>query len=900
MGRASSSLLFRILAPIAMVLTLVTVGLVGLVQRISSDLAGDYQSFAAESYAIRVRSVLETAVAELRTADLLGNPVVEQVKQRQVIESLTLLWREKRLDGLVVGAGGEVLFSSLPPGATARLAARGGEGHFEVEDGSDVRHGTITRFLPWRWKIVTLLAPAADGLLRREVVFLLPLLVGGLTIVGATVYMVLRRSFQRPVARLLADVSAGRPVRETGVTEIDTVGRAVNAAVERLLRKTEQYHLLHNLAVSLHEVLSVEDLLKVILGRAKEIVGAELAAVVVYDERGGIAKLHALPDDVAGSVASFPIGRGILGAVRDAAAPLHIENLREHPVFSGSFPPGHPEVRNVLGFPIFSPEGRPSGALYFGNKPGGFTPEDENLLLAITADAAIAISRAESLAELRRFRQVVESSFNVILLADADGTVRYANQAFEAATGHPREAVVGRPLGFLGVEVLDEADLRRVRDAVLAGEPWRGEVLGRRGDGTPYSTAAVVFAVRTDGDTSLVSIQRELTQERKLAEQLLRAQKLEAIGTLACGIAHDFNNILAGILGYAELIQLQTREGEPFHRAAVVIGQAAERGGELARKILLVARKEPPELQSVNLNALVRETTGLLRVSLPANIALELRLGEGLPPLCADPAQVHQVVLNLTANARDAMPDGGQLGVETAPALPAELAEAGGPPDAQGYVRLTVSDTGTGMDEQTIHRVYDPFFSTKEPGRGTGLGLFIVQAVVANHQGFIAVASEPGCGTSISIYLPAGEPVTAKPEETPEGAGTLGGSGTVLVIDDEADLRNVYADVLGSFGYTVLTADGGREGLDIFQTRRGEIDLVILDLTMPKLGGAEVFQVLKGLDPDVRVILCSGYSREGHQGVEALLAAGAAGFLPKPFTVQALGTAVREALARRK
>ncbi|MHB8837020.1 MAG: hybrid sensor histidine kinase/response regulator [Candidatus Methylomirabilia bacterium] len=896
MRRGSRSVTTLILVPIAAVLATVAIGLAMVVHRATTHVADDYQAFAVDTYGQRVQTLLDTAVAELRTADLLENRQVAAAKQQQVLEALSLLWSGRELDGIVTDEHGAVLFTSLPGGPAARLARHRSPGYFRDGVGSAARFGTVTQFIPWRWTVITLLKPATHVFSRREVRLLVPLVALGCALMAAGVLVILHWNFHRPVTKLLADLAAERPVRETGVAEFDTIGRAINTVLGRLLKKTEQYQLLHNLAVSVHEMLSVDDLLHVILGRAKELLAAELAAIVLYDAQGRFGKVHALPEGILGPVGKLPLGKGILGAVRDATTPLCIDDLRAHPAFSGAFPPGHPEIRNLLGCPIFTPEGHPVGALYFGNKPGGFTQDDRTIIEAIAADAAIALAKAKSLAELRRFREVVESSFNAILIADAAGTVRYANPAFERMTGHGRDAVLGEPLSFLGIGALDGTTLEQIRAQALAGEVWTGVISPKRADGTPYSAAVAVLSIHTDEGASLVSIQRDQTQEKYLSDQLLRAQKLEAIGTLASGIAHDFNNILAGILGYAEVLLLQTREGEPFHKAATIIGQAAERGAELAQKILMVARKERMAPQSIALNDLVRDTAALLRGSLPGNVELVIKLGAGLPLINADPTQLHQIVMNLATNARDAMSDGGRLTIETAVAAPRELQLDETRAVRGGYLRLSVSDTGVGMDEETKRRVYDPFFTTKGAGRGTGLGLYIVHTVVTNHEGYLNLYSEPGQGTRVAVYLPVTPAAAGGAEQPP---ADLRGSGTVLVIDDEYAVREICKDLLGPLGYTVITASDGDEGLRRFREARETIGVVVLDMVMPKLGGGEVFEALRRIRPDVPVILCSGYSQNGYAGIQALIAEGAVGFVQKPFTLNAIGTAIKQALAPR-
>ncbi len=386
----------------------------------------------------------------------------------------------------------------------------------------------------------------------------------------------------------------------------------------------------------------------------------------------------------------------------------------------------------------------------------------------------------------------------------------------------------------------------------------------------------------------------DITEKKKLEESLLRSQKMEAIGTLAGGIAHDFNNMLAAVLGYSEMMLSEIKEGDRFYKPVTIIKGAAESGAELAKKILTVARKERLEPKPLSLNNLIIETKELLLRSIPKNIEIDLSLAENLPLINADLAQIQQVILNLAVNARDAMPEGGVLTIKTS-LVGRENGVANGITisGTYGYVRLSVSDTGKGMDTETRRRIFDPFFTTKKGGRGTGLGLYIVHSIVSNHRGYINVYSEPDKGTLFNLYFPAIK--GGRIEETTL-VEDVRGRGTVLVIDDEEYIRELTADMLGSLGYRVLLADSGARGISLFKQNRDGIDVIVLDMIMPKMGGGEVFQVLKTLAPDVKVVICSGYSHEGFAAIDELLKAGAKGFVQKPFTKQTLGIAIKRAL----
>lgn len=389
----------------------------------------------------------------------------------------------------------------------------------------------------------------------------------------------------------------------------------------------------------------------------------------------------------------------------------------------------------------------------------------------------------------------------------------------------------------------------------------------------------------------------DITDKKRMEERLMRSQKLEAVGTLAAGMAHDFNNLLTGILGYSGIMLKMTKEDDPYYKPVSVIHEAAKRGAALGRKILNVTRKEKMEAKPVDVNDIIKQSVDLLQASIPGNIELVTRLDASLPRTNADPSQLHQVIINLAMNARDAMPDGGKLTIETMIANPTNGLSDLVPPGGPGFIKLSVSDTGMGIDTGTQSKIFDPFFTTKETGKGTGLGLYIVHSIISNHGGYINLYSEPRQGTRFNIYLPVAKDTIV--EALPE-AIDIKGTETILIIDDESDVRELCKDMLVPLGYTVLVAENGSAGITLYREKQAGIHLVILDMIMPKMGGNEVFHALRTINKDVVILLYSGYNHNNFAGINELLQSGAAGFFQKPFSSQDLGTAIKNALSAKK
>lgn len=707
------------------------------------------------------------------------------------------------------------------------------------------------------------------------------------------IMLTVKKNLHQPMEQIISDIRSGNAIKETGIRELDTVGSAISEAFKKLTKKTEQYQALHSIAVSIHEYFSIDEILNLIIDRASQLINVELAAIALYDDRGKFKRLITKGTAIKTGDA-LPEGKGLLELARLSITPVRIDDVSEHPAFSGSFPEGHPVIRNLLLYPIFSDEGKPIGALYFGNKAGGFTEDDESILKAISADAAIVLNKAENLMQLRKFRHVIDSAFDVIIVTDADGNITYVNPAFETVTAYSRKEAIGKKTDILKSGCHDDDFYKSIWNTIKAGNVWKGEFINRKKNGEIYHASTIIFPIYSEGEINYASIQRDITQEKKLYEQLVRSQKMEAIGTLAGGIAHDFNNLLTAVLGYSEIMMGMATEGNPFYKPASIINNAAQKGAELAKKILMVTRKEKLEAKAVNINEIIHNSMELLQRSIPKNIEIKLNLKKNIPNIMADPSQMHQVIMNLAVNARDAMPDGGKLIIETS-VIGAENGAANGiTEDKGGFVKLSVSDTGTGMDTETQSRIFDPFFTTKETGKGTGLGLYIVHSVINNHSGYINIYSELDKGTRFNIYLPIAKGTDK--EQSAENED-LTGSGTILVIDDEPDIRELCKDILQPLGYKVLLAGNGSEGINTVRTTKDDISLVIVDMIMPKMSGGEVFQTLRTIKPDVKVLLCSGYSHEGFSGIDGLIKNGACGFIQKPFTRQSIAGAIKKALS---
>src|SRR5438445_2038916 len=498
-----------------------------------------------------------------------------------------------------------------------------------------------------------------------------------------------------------------------------------------------------------------------------------------------------------------------------------------------------------------------------------------------------------------RYRMLVEGVRDVILALSPDGIIISLNPAFEPVLELPRTEWIGKPFDQL-VHPEDLPLAVELFSRVACGEPRPANpfrVRTRKGDYRLVEFAAT--AQRREGQlVGILGIGRDVTERAQLEQQLRQAQKMEAVGRLAGGIAHDFNNLLTAITGYAELLQEDLAADDRRREDVVEIRKAADRAAGLTRQLLAFSRQQVLQPRVLDLNALVGDLEKMLGRLLGEDVELSTRLAPDTGPVKADPGQLEQVLMNLAVNARDAMPQGGKLTLETSNVDLSEGYAADHYPARPGpYVMIAVTDSGTGMSEETQAHMFEPFFTTKEKGKGTGLGLATVYGIIKQSGGCMWVYSALGHGTTFKLYLPrVDESADLSRGPAPARSPAARGSETVLLAEDEAPVRAVARQVLERHGYTVLEAPTAEAALDIAARYSGTIHLLLTDVIMPGLSGRELATRLADLRPEARVIFMSGYTDDAvtrHGVLEPGLA-----YLQKPFTPDTLGRKVREVLDR--
>ncbi|OGG56641.1 MAG: hypothetical protein A3F84_08440 [Candidatus Handelsmanbacteria bacterium RIFCSPLOWO2_12_FULL_64_10] len=496
-----------------------------------------------------------------------------------------------------------------------------------------------------------------------------------------------------------------------------------------------------------------------------------------------------------------------------------------------------------------------------------------------------------------RFRSVVESLGEGLLITDLQDTILYANSRLAEMSGYAPEEMIGRPAFELLLPPEDWEEIHRRNERRRRGISEWYEVQLKRKDGSLFwtETYGAPFRNAAGEVVGTLGATTDITERKRLEEQLRQAQKMEAVGRLAGGIAHDFNNLLQVIMGFSEFLLTRLAPGDPSRREVEEIYKAGERAASLTRQLLAFGRRQVLRPKALDLNALVSDMGRMLRRLISEDVDLVTVLRPGLGRVKADPGQIEQVIVNLAVNARDAMSEGGKLTVETENVSLDEAYVREHPDASPGlHVRLTVSDTGCGIDPEIRPHLFEPFFTTKEAGKGTGLGLATVYWIVTQSGGHISVASEPGEGSTFSIYLPRAEdPAEAAPSadatvELPRGSETL------LLVEDDELVRNLVGMILRRCGYAVLEASDGQEALRVSGCHPGPVHLMVADVVMPRMNGHELAQRLTPLRPEMKVLYISGYANDADVRQDAL--EGDIHLLQKPFTPEVLARRVREVM----
>lgn len=505
--------------------------------------------------------------------------------------------------------------------------------------------------------------------------------------------------------------------------------------------------------------------------------------------------------------------------------------------------------------------------------------------------------RKQAELQLSRLASVVEQSSDAVLITDLQGNIEYVNRAFEQTSGYSREEVLGKNPRFLKSGSQSRRTYQQLWKTISSGKTWRGTLINKRKNGQQFYEEAIIFPI-FDSEGKIINYaaaKRNVTDEKKLEKQLFQAQKMEAIGRLAGGVAHDFNNILTVIQGYGELLYQSVKDQPRECKQLLQIRHAADKAGSLTQQLLAFSRRQVMQSKILSLNDIVSELMKMLQRLIGEDIALSLHLEENLGAVKVDPVQVEQIIMNLAVNARDAMPEGGKLYIETKNvSLDQSFINKHAGAISGQFVRLSITDTGVGMKKEILAHIFEPFFTTKAMGKGTGLGLATVYGIVKQSGGYISVYSEPGEGTTFKIYFPRVDEEIEIREYSEETYPDLSGDETVLVVEDDPSVRDLVTGVLEAYGYNVVVVSDPSTELEKLDWQKLNAQLLITDVIMPQMNGKELARRVREHLPKIRVLFMSGYTVD-HLSDQDCTAMGAE-FLEKPFHPRELLNRVRRLL----
>jgi PAS domain S-box-containing protein len=699
--------------------------------------------------------------------------------------------------------------------------------------------------------------------------------------------------------------------KPAGVDVIGAAGlRFFWDVLEAKTRANQQLRSLTELAHLISQSLDLQEVGQRIVESARILLNADASALYRLEPTSGDLVAVA----VSGAVGStfgpplvFPHGTGVSGrAVKDLAPVVTPDLLTDSRI---TLTPElrtrleqAPSYRAVLAVPLLVKDSV-IGALGVGAPKGRLFQDDEIRVTETLANhAALALENArlyDAARHTRDFLQsIAENSADAIVTTDGRGRITYFSRGAEDLFGWKADEILGRPVAEFYPGGREEARsvMRRLeREGRIRN--YETAFWAKDGRWVTVNTSVSILRDRTGGTVGTLGVMKDITERKQLEDQLRQSQKMEAIGRLAGGVAHDFNNLLMVIVGRADLLLDELAADHPLRRHVALIQKTSDRGAALVQQLLAFSRKQVLQPTVLDLNALVAKMEKLLRRLIGEHIELVTVLAPGTAHVQADRTQLEQAILNLVVNARDAMPSGGRLVLETAKVeLDQTYVRWHRSARSGQHVMLSVSDTGVGMDAETQSRLFEPFFTTKPPGQGTGLGLATVYGIVKQSGGNIWVYSEPGQGATFKIYLPEAEEPGTPGESSISRLAVPEGSETVLLVEDDEEVRGVAREMLEKKGYRVLEARHGAEALRTAQQHAGPLHLLVTDVVMPQLGGPDLVIQLKALRPETKVLYMSGHSE--HLLMPDRLDRPGPEFLQKPFRAEALARKVREVLDR--
>jgi len=697
---------------------------------------------------------------------------------------------------------------------------------------------------------------------------------------------------------------------------IEQQGNTANRLLDQITIGYNNALLVQEIGQAVSSILDVDELLKFVMETLKKRLDFDRGMIMlanqdktrlVYVSGYGYSPEHEMVLKGTYFHLDNPKSKGPLVTAFKQQTPMLISNIDDMRSDISSRSTDFVEALGISSFicvPIVY-EGKSEGILavdnYRSKRP--HNQSEVSLLMGIAPQIAISINNAKSLHQImeseERFRALSENSPDIIYTADNDGILTYINPASGDIMGYEKDDVIGQHFSkFIKKDALESffEAFERIKQGKETIKNFEGKLLAKDGAVRMFDMSGAPNLNAAGEMIGVVGTLKDVTEHRNLEHQLRQASKMNALGRLTGGISHDFNNILQAISAYNELLIVKKTEDDPDRKYLINIDNLTKRASNLIKQLLIFSRNIESKLVPIDMNEEIRNYHELLASTLPKTIVTKLDLAEDLHSLNGDKAQLGQVIMNLVVNAKDAMPDGGELSIQTKNVTFAASYERDTVRiNAGHYVRFMISDTGCGIDKENLDQIFEPFFTTKEAGKGTGIGLSVVYGVVKNHNGYIFCTSQPGEGTTFELYLPALDTATIeKKRETDRKPDLSKGHETILLVDDEPSLLETGRELLSFLGYHVLTAASGEDALATINREGARIGIVVMDLMVPGMGGEKCLVEILKVFPGMNVVITSGNTSVVKK--EAIINAGARVLIQKPYRIEDIGETIRKIL----
>jgi len=891
--RVINRLSFRIFVPVALLMLMSGVGLYLFFHHVASDFTERIIKNSLDEKAADIYAIVDRGLDELIKSGQSDNQQSIRIKRALTISEMEDAMRQNDLRGVILQEGKSVMtiddvsaemVAALPSGIKDNTIT-------PVTRGKETYYLYMFDFEPWQWRIYLLKNSSEYAALIQKVQQ--AYMTAGLFLILATLLFIyyLNRNINRPISRIVSSLKRAEKPDYTGIQEFENLSNDIGSILTSLKQENERLVNIYQIAISRRGKVFFEEV-AVTLSRMLEL-NAGISRLNISNDT-----LHVLAMSLDGQLVS-DLDIALQGTpchdTLNSRQMLVIESEAADRYPQAGFLAEH-QIESYACIPVCSRKGDIIGLIsVFGNKHA-YSDSDKMLLQTMGQMVAAEFELLEKTVYLDNILH--SSTDTAIISTDVDLNITYFNPAAERILGYNQQDIVGNNVASIH-EKLGIVFEKLKQGLMTVGSKGEHQfTFIHKHNGALMHIDARIYPM-TDENGRLagyVLMARDISDYKQLEEQLLHSQKLEAVGLLAGGVAHEFNNILMSIMGYAGLLKMKYTEEGPLKKYIEYIISSSEKAAKLTQGLLAFSRKQIINPKTYNLNEIIRDAEHLLMRAIHEDIELRIIIHNDDLRVIADKGQIEQVLLNLATNARDAMPAGGRLSIETSAVhISDENLKKHYELDKGNYVLISISDNGIGMDEITREHIFEPFFTSKEVGKGTGLGLSVVFGIIKQHNGSIKVYSEPGKGTTFKILIPQSNQPIAQDGLALETCQPLDGKETMLLVEDDPQVVSLVTEVLEEHGYQVIYADS-QDALKVFESHQTDISLLLLDVVMPQKSGKQVYDEIKTIQPEIKALFMSGYTADiiNRMGIldEQLE------FISKPVSPRELLTKIRDLLDR--